>query len=139
MKPVRHLRALQAFDVAATTSNLSKAAETLGVTHGAVSRQIKLLEQHLGQALFHRRQNGVEKTSAGNTSSFNNQHSLFLNQKSALPNGKTLSNMLFEVAGLAFVLQNCFADNRYTLHQLSFGHHQWWRKANDVAVCWLGK
>ena len=66
MKPVRHLRALQAFDVAAMTLNLSKAAELLGVTHGAVSRQIKLLEQHLGQPLFYRRQNGVEKTSAGN-------------------------------------------------------------------------
>ena len=66
MKPVRHLRALQAFDAAATTSNLSKAAEMLGVTHGAVSRQIKLLEQHLDQLLFYRRQNGVEKTSAGN-------------------------------------------------------------------------
>ena len=66
MKPVRHLRALQAFDVAATTSNLSKAAEILGVTHGAVSRQIKQLEQALGQSLFYRRQNGVEKTSVGN-------------------------------------------------------------------------
>ena len=66
MKPIRHLRALQAFDIAATTSNLSKAAEFLGVTHGAVSRQIKQLEQYLGRSLFYRRQNGVEKTSAGN-------------------------------------------------------------------------
>ena len=65
MKPVRHLRALQAFDAAATTSNLSKAAELLGVTHGAVSRQIKQLEAHLGVTLFHRRPNGVEKTRAG--------------------------------------------------------------------------
>ncbi|MCP4234933.1 MAG: LysR family transcriptional regulator [Aestuariibacter sp.] len=66
MEPIRHLRALQAFDAAATTSNLSKAAEMLGVTHGAVSRQIKQLEQHLDQLLFYRRPNGVEKTSAGN-------------------------------------------------------------------------
>ena len=66
MKPVRHLRALQAFDVAATTSNLSKAANILGVTHGAVSRQIKQLEQYLGLSLFYRRSNGVQKTSAGN-------------------------------------------------------------------------
>ena len=65
MKPIRHLRALQAFDAAATTSNLSKAADFLGVTHGAVSRQIKQLEEYLGQPLFLRKQNGVEKTHAG--------------------------------------------------------------------------
>ena len=65
MKPIRHLRALQAFDAAATTSNLSKAAKVMGVTHGAVSRQIKQLEQYLGLVLFYRRSSGVEKTSAG--------------------------------------------------------------------------
>ena len=66
MEPIRHLRALQAFDVAATTSNLSKAAKMLGVTHGAVSRQIKQLEQYLGLLLFFRKPYGVEKTTAGN-------------------------------------------------------------------------
>ena len=65
MKEVRHLRALQAFDAAATHSSLSKAAEALGVTHGAVSRQIKQLELYLGVALLHRRPNGVETTDAG--------------------------------------------------------------------------
>ena len=65
MKEVRHLRALQAFDAAATHSSLSKAAKALGVTHGAVSRQIKQLELYLGVHLLHRRPNGVEKTDAG--------------------------------------------------------------------------
>ncbi len=65
MTEVRHLRALQAFDAAATHSSISRAAETLGVTHGAVSRQIKQLELYLGVALLHRRPNGVEKTDAG--------------------------------------------------------------------------
>ncbi len=65
MTEVRHLRALQAFDAAATYSNLSRAAETLGVTHGAVSRQIKQLETYLGVHLLHRRPNGVAKTDAG--------------------------------------------------------------------------
>lgn len=64
-KHVRHLRGLQAFDVAATCSNLSKAAEQLGVTHGAVSRQIKQLEDYLGVLLLHRDPHGVEKTDAG--------------------------------------------------------------------------
>lgn len=65
MKNLRHLRALQAFDETATHSNLSKAAEILNVTHGAVSRQIKLLESYLGVALFRRRPNGMELTKAG--------------------------------------------------------------------------
>jgi DNA-binding transcriptional LysR family regulator len=62
---LRHLRGLQAFDETATHSNLSKAADALNVTHGAVSRQIKQLELHLGATLFHRRPNGVELTQAG--------------------------------------------------------------------------
>ncbi len=62
---VRHLRALQAFDTAAACSNLSKAADELGVTHGAVSRQIKQLETYLGVALLRRHPNGVEKTDEG--------------------------------------------------------------------------
>jgi LysR family glycine cleavage system transcriptional activator len=65
MENLRHLRALQAFDETATHSNLSKAAEILNVTHGAVSRQIKLLEIHLGVTLFRRRPNGMELTKAG--------------------------------------------------------------------------
>ena len=65
MSEVRHLRALQAFDAAATNSSLSKAAVALGVTHGAVSRQVKQLEQYLGVSLLHRRPDGVEKTDAG--------------------------------------------------------------------------
>jgi len=65
MTDVRHLRAFQAFDAAATHSSLTKAADALGVTHGAVSRQIKQLEQYLGVPLLHRRPNGVEKTDAG--------------------------------------------------------------------------
>ena len=61
----RHLRGLQAFDVTASCGSLSKAADELGVTHGAVSRQIKHLEDHLGVLLFHRRPNGVETTEQG--------------------------------------------------------------------------
>lgn len=65
MTNVRHLRALQAFDTAATRSSLSKAADDLGVTHGAVSRQIKQLEQYLGVALLRRLPGGVQLTDAG--------------------------------------------------------------------------
>lgn len=62
---LRHLRALQAFNETANHSSLSRAADVLNVTHGAISRQIKLLEAYLGATLFHRRPNGVELTKAG--------------------------------------------------------------------------
>ncbi len=62
---VRHLRALQAFDVAASCGSLSEAAIELGVTHGAISRQVKQLENHLGVTLFHRQSSGVETTVHG--------------------------------------------------------------------------
>ncbi len=65
MSQIRHLRALQAFNTAATFQNLSHAAGALSVTQGAVSRQIKQLEEHLGVTLFRRTSNGVVKTETG--------------------------------------------------------------------------
>jgi DNA-binding transcriptional LysR family regulator len=62
---ILHLRGLQAFDAAATYSNFSKAADKLGVTHGAVSRQIRQLEEHIGMTLFNRLSAGVETTEVG--------------------------------------------------------------------------
>ncbi len=63
---LQHLRALQAFDeTAQKLLSLSKAADHLHVTHGAVSRQIKLLEAYLGVTLFHRRAGGVVLTAKG--------------------------------------------------------------------------
>ncbi len=46
------LTALRAFVVAARTGNYTAAARELSVTHGAVSKQIRVLEQWLGQTLF---------------------------------------------------------------------------------------
>jgi len=46
------LTALRAFEVAARTGSFTAAAHELGVTHGAVSKQIQSLEQWLGQTLF---------------------------------------------------------------------------------------
>src|SRR5262245_40835045 len=61
------LIALRAFDVAARRLSFSKAAEELNVTQGAVSRQIKLLEEFLGRALFRRLTRRVELTPFGET------------------------------------------------------------------------
>ncbi len=59
------LNTLRIFDVAARTLSFVKAAEELHVTHGAVSRQIRQLEEALGVELFQRRNRAVFLTDAG--------------------------------------------------------------------------
>jgi LysR family glycine cleavage system transcriptional activator len=56
---------LRAFDVAARNLNLSAAAEEMNVTHAAVSRQVKQLEQRLGVTLFERLPRGLKLTPHG--------------------------------------------------------------------------
>jgi LysR family transcriptional regulator, glycine cleavage system transcriptional activator len=46
------LGSLRTFAVVADCGSVTSAAETLGVTHSAVSKQVKLLERWLGQTLF---------------------------------------------------------------------------------------
>ncbi|AMA56849.1 LysR substrate-binding domain-containing protein [Bradyrhizobium sp. CCGE-LA001] len=48
------LNALRAFEATARHRSISRAAAELGVTHGAVSRQIKLLEEVMGVSLLMR-------------------------------------------------------------------------------------
>jgi DNA-binding transcriptional LysR family regulator len=50
--PALPLKALQAFEATMRLGGMGRAAERLGVTHGAVSRQIGLLQQSLGHPLF---------------------------------------------------------------------------------------
>ena len=59
------LNALRAFEAAARLSSVSQAAEQLNVTHGAVSRQLKVLEEHLGVSLFVKEGRGLKLTEAG--------------------------------------------------------------------------
>lgn len=59
------LNTLRFFDVAAQTESFARAAERLHVTHGAVSRQVRLLEQSLGVELFERRNRALFLTAAG--------------------------------------------------------------------------
>ena len=56
---------LMAFDVAARNLNLSAAAEEMNVTHAAVSRQVKQLEERLGVKLFERLPRGLKLTAHG--------------------------------------------------------------------------
>ena len=59
------LTALAAFEASARHLGLKRASEELNVTPGAVSRQIKALEEAIGCALFIRRPRGVELTAEG--------------------------------------------------------------------------
>ncbi len=59
------LTALRAFEAAARHMSFAKAADELHVTPAALSFQIKNLEEHLGQPVFHRLNRAVELTEAG--------------------------------------------------------------------------
>jgi len=54
MRRLPPLNALRVFEVAARTGSYAEAAAELGLTHGAVSRQVAALEGWLGQRLFAR-------------------------------------------------------------------------------------
>lgn len=64
-KRIPPLNALHAFVVTARHLNLTRAAEELFVTQGAVSRQIATLEDYFGFALFHRHARGLRLTQQG--------------------------------------------------------------------------
>ncbi|MBR2687852.1 MAG: transcriptional regulator GcvA [Aquamicrobium sp.] len=59
------LNALPSFEAAARHLSFSRAAEELNVTHGAVSRAVKNLEDQLGVQLFERATRSVRLTAVG--------------------------------------------------------------------------
>lgn len=59
------MNAVKAFEAAARHESLTRAASELHVTHGAVSRQVALLEGWCGIALFTRSASRLKLTSAG--------------------------------------------------------------------------
>jgi LysR family transcriptional regulator, glycine cleavage system transcriptional activator len=59
------MQALRAFEATARTGSLTRAAESLNLTHGAISHQIKALEASLGVPLVERAGRGIRVTGAG--------------------------------------------------------------------------
>lgn len=59
------MQALRAFEAAARERSLTRAAEALSVTHGAISHQIKSLESDLGVRLVERHGRGIRLTDDG--------------------------------------------------------------------------
>jgi len=64
-RPLPPLNALRAFEVSARHLSLTKAAQELHVTAGALSHQIRNLEEMLGVKLFERRVRSIALTPAG--------------------------------------------------------------------------
>ncbi|HSU45065.1 MAG TPA: LysR family transcriptional regulator, partial [Casimicrobiaceae bacterium] len=59
------MQALRALEAAARTGSLTRAAEALSVTHGAISHQIKALEAMVGVPLIERAGRGIRMTDDG--------------------------------------------------------------------------
>ncbi len=59
------LSALRAFESAGKHLHMGRAGEELGVTHGAISHQIRALEEHLNIKLFDRVKNRLQLTDSG--------------------------------------------------------------------------
>ncbi|TGD96904.1 LysR substrate-binding domain-containing protein [Methylobacterium nonmethylotrophicum] len=65
MRHLPPLSALRAFEAAARLGSITRAADELGRTHGAVSRQVRALQDHAGTALFEKAGTGLRLTPAG--------------------------------------------------------------------------
>lgn len=65
MRSLPPLSALRAFEATARTGSVTRAAQELHRTHGAVSRQLRLLQDHAGTALFEKEGTGLRLNEHG--------------------------------------------------------------------------
>ena len=65
LRRLPNLAALRAFEAAARWGNFSRAAEEIHVTHGAISHQVRALEEELGVQLFTRHGKRITITADG--------------------------------------------------------------------------
>ncbi|KAB0465353.1 LysR substrate-binding domain-containing protein [Vibrio kanaloae] len=65
IKPLPPLNSLVAFEASARQLSFTLAAEELNVTQGAISRQIRQLEEYLGKAMFTRANRSINLTPTG--------------------------------------------------------------------------
>lgn len=65
MKRLPAVRTLLSFEAVAEHSSFSSAAAAIGMTHGAISHQMRALEEWLGQPVFERHSGGVRLTRNG--------------------------------------------------------------------------
>jgi len=97
MRQIPPLAAVRVFEAAARLGNFTRAAEELGMTQAAVSYQVKLLEERLGMALFHRVRRQVVLTEAGQriapsiSSAFDTMHDAFARARTQSESVLTIS------------------------------------------------
>ena len=101
------LSALRPFEAAARLESFSRAAEELHLTHGAVSRQVRALEDHVCTALFTRHGKRVALTVAGRTFA------------------ERVRNALHEIAAAAEALGDERRDHRLTVSVLPSFASRW--------------
>lgn len=65
MRQLPPLSSLRAFEATARLGSVTKAAQELGRTHGAVSRQVRALQKQAGTVLFEKAGTGLRLTPAG--------------------------------------------------------------------------
>ncbi|KMO44830.1 LysR family transcriptional regulator [Methylobacterium tarhaniae] len=65
MRQLPPLSSLRAFEATARLGSVTKAAQELGRTHGAVSRQVRALQEQAGTVLFEKAGTGLRLTPAG--------------------------------------------------------------------------
>ena len=65
IKPLPPMNSLIVFEAAARHLSFTKAANELNVTQGAISRQIRQLEEYLGKELFLRANRNISLTPTG--------------------------------------------------------------------------
>ncbi|HET6336049.1 MAG TPA: transcriptional regulator GcvA [Polyangiales bacterium] len=94
------LGSLHAFEAAARRLSFKAAAEELHVTPGAISQQIKLLEDRLGLAVFVRRSRAIELTEAGRMLLAPTQHAFRLLADAMVRVQETVSTKVLTVSML---------------------------------------
>jgi LysR family nitrogen assimilation transcriptional regulator len=99
-EPAMDFKQLRAFLTVADTGNVTRAAEMLNLVQPAVSRQLHLLEEDVGTALFERQRHGMALTEAGKSLQvYARRAMLELDRARAEIDGATSG----EIAGLATV------------------------------------
>jgi LysR family transcriptional regulator, glycine cleavage system transcriptional activator len=100
------IQTLRAFEAAGRLRSYSRAAEELGLTHGAISHRIRELEARMGERLFEREGNSMLPTPAGQELLASVRNGLRLLERAFAP--RRMSGARPLVASVLPVLASCW-------------------------------
>lgn len=106
------IQTLRAFEAAGRLRSYSRAAEELGLTHGAISHRIRELEARMGERLFEREGNSMRPTPAGQELLASVRNGLRLLERAFEPRRASPARPL--VASVLPVLASCWLVPRLT-------------------------